>query len=286
MTAGNLNPAEPSPSPPTRGCHSERGAARWPLWAVAIVLGLAALALLLPGLWVRFGTTPDSLAEQHLQLLADAVQMYDLDHHALPRSLEDLLQADARTGYPYLERIPQDPWKHPYAFRILDEDGKRFELRGAGPDGTPGTGDDLVYPPGEIGSGTAQAPPGPLDWTVVADLKLLRDQIASARHDRKPVVVEVWAEWCVYCKKYDRLLEGDEELKRGFGQLVRLKIDVSKGSADALLKEVEIPLLRQPYMVFISSSGRVIHQLDVGAYYQEHSKEELLRRVQQILAAK
>jgi general secretion pathway protein G len=45
---------------------------------------------------------------------------------------------------PYLKRLPEDPWGHPYLYRFPGRHNKNgYDIASAGPDGKPGGGDDL-----------------------------------------------------------------------------------------------------------------------------------------------
>lgn len=118
---------------------------RWPLWIAGGILAVVAVVNLRPGLWDRLQPSRQrDLTEVHLGVLVDSIGMYHLDHHALPQTLEDLLQKDARTGERYILRIPRDPWRHPYMYRILNEGRGQFEVRSVGEDGIVETDDDVV----------------------------------------------------------------------------------------------------------------------------------------------
>ncbi len=59
----------------------------------------------------------------------------DLDHQASRRR---------RTGTQYLEKIPLDPWQHPYIYECPGRHNPTsFDLSSAGPDGQFGNEDDI-----------------------------------------------------------------------------------------------------------------------------------------------
>ena len=61
--------------------------------------------------------------------------------------LDVLTVPEETTGEPYIERVPTGPWNQPFCYELLDAATGRFRLWSAGPDGTFGTEDDLVYVP-------------------------------------------------------------------------------------------------------------------------------------------
>lgn len=84
-----------------------------------------------------------------VELLCDAVQMYQLEAGELPIDLEQLLvssPAHESTGVvrgPYLEKstIPMDPWNSAYRYQQLRNG--RFRIWSHGPDRISGTRDDI-----------------------------------------------------------------------------------------------------------------------------------------------
>jgi hypothetical protein len=81
--------------------------------------------------------------------LSHAIDLHYLESRSLPNALEDLLEPNKRTGKPFLEEIPLDPWGTPYAYRVTNPLRRAFEIASAGPDKAHGTADDVVYPPRE-----------------------------------------------------------------------------------------------------------------------------------------
>ena len=70
--------------------------------------------------------------------------MYRMEVGRFPESLEELVNpppnAQGTRDEPYLEKMPIDPWNHPYVFTI--EDGRPVIIC-VGPDGQEGTQDDI-----------------------------------------------------------------------------------------------------------------------------------------------
>jgi hypothetical protein len=80
-----------------------------------------------------------------MQVFASAIDLYYASHRSYPASLQSLTQTDRTTGSRWMDSIPEDPWGAPYEYRVLGP--RAFEIRSAGEDGSPGTDDDLVWPP-------------------------------------------------------------------------------------------------------------------------------------------
>jgi len=93
----------------------------------------------------------------------------------------------------------------------------------------------------------------------------------------RPVVVDVWATWCKYCKAYDGVIESDPYLKKSFEEMVRLKINIETDQRDDLREAVN--LWGQPRMVFFDEQGRIRRAADVTEWYFDQSAAELKKRI-------
>jgi general secretion pathway protein G len=77
-----------------------------------------------------------------------ALDSFEVDHGFYPESFQDLLQRpSSSTNWhgPYLEKFPIDPWGHKFIYEYPGKHNTNgYDLFSAGPDGKPGTGDDIV----------------------------------------------------------------------------------------------------------------------------------------------
>jgi len=73
-----------------------------------------------------------------------AISLFKLDNQSYPESLNDLVERPEgmSSWIGYLEQLPVDPWGNPYEYT---KDGKKFQLRSAGPDGQFKTDDDVLH---------------------------------------------------------------------------------------------------------------------------------------------
>ena len=86
----------------------------------------------------------------------------------------------------------------------------------------------------------------------VADLE---SHIAQASAAGKPVFVDFYADWCVYCKQLDRETFPDSTVQAALGDFVLLKADVTDNDEldKALLKH--LGLIGPPALLFFDTSG-------------------------------
>lgn len=75
--------------------------------------------------------------------IAEQVRIFAVARERLPTTLAELRDPMLPAIY---DAEPWDVWRKPIAYRVLDETKREFELRSPGPDGTPGTADDIVWP--------------------------------------------------------------------------------------------------------------------------------------------
>jgi type II secretory pathway pseudopilin PulG len=82
------------------------------------------------------------LAQEQLQALATAIDIYDVDREQLPGKLE-VLGGNPPFGAPYLKAKDSliDPWGTPYWY---DTNSVPYDLRSAGPDRRLKTEDDIT----------------------------------------------------------------------------------------------------------------------------------------------
>jgi hypothetical protein len=79
--------------------------------------------------------------------IASRITSYAERKGRMPQILPDL-RADWEDPSPY-DANPWDRWDKPIEYRVVDADKREFRLRSYGPDKTPDTADDIVWPDGK-----------------------------------------------------------------------------------------------------------------------------------------
>lgn len=111
--------------------------------------------------------------------------------------------------------------------------------------------------------------PAKVPWTKIHTgenvKEFLASQRAAARAAGKPVLIDFWAQWCIYCKKLDKLVWNVPEIVAESARFVTIKVDATKpddAEMEQIKEEFQVPGL--PRVIFIDSRGEVLHGRSVG----------------------
>jgi thiol:disulfide interchange protein DsbD len=113
------------------------------------------------------------------------------------------------------------------------------------------------------------AVPDKVAWDVIATGpgagRKLAEIRAAALAAGRPVMIDFWAAWCVYCKKLDKSVWNDPAVVAESLRWVPVKIDATATDDDemtAIKAEFEVSGL--PRVVFIDSQGTILHGRSAG----------------------
>lgn len=114
-------------------------------------------------------------------------------------------------------------------------------------------GKDQLQPPA-TGTVTANANQSAPQFVRIKTLDDLKVQLAAARG--KPVLLDLYADWCVACKEFEHKTFSDPAVRERFGQMVLLQADVTANDdADiALLNSLNV--LGLPTLIFFDREGK------------------------------
>lgn len=116
------------------------------LLVVLVIIGLL-VGYVAPRYFSQIGKSEVKVARAQIKGLGDALDQYRLDVGHYPTTAQGLAALDSmppgetRWAGPYLKKaVPDDPWGHPYQYRMPGEHGD-FDLYSLGEDGQAGTSD-------------------------------------------------------------------------------------------------------------------------------------------------
>lgn len=109
-----------------------------------------------------------------------------------------------------------------------------------------------------------------LEFTRVSTVDELNQALAQAKG--KPVMLDLYADWCVACKEFEKYTFSAPEVRQALKETVLLQVDVTKNSAQdaALLKNLQV--LGLPTILFFNAQGeeqpaqRVTGFMDAAAF--------------------
>ncbi|MGU9866632.1 protein-disulfide reductase DsbD [Kluyvera ascorbata] len=93
----------------------------------------------------------------------------------------------------------------------------------------------------------------PLNFTRISNVETLNAALASAQG--KPVMLDLYADWCVACKEFEKYTFSDPQVQQALQNTVLLQADVTANSAEdvALLKHLQV--LGLPTILFFDDNG-------------------------------
>ena len=116
---------------------------------------------------------------------------------------------------------------------------------------------------------TPAATPAKVPWEVIATgagARVRLDAVrAAAKAEGRPVLVDFWATWCVYCKKLDKSVWNDAAVVAESARWATVKIDATATDDQEMsgIKE-EFGVSGLPRVVFIDSRGEILHGRSTG----------------------
>ncbi len=103
-----------------------------------------------------------------------------------------------------------------------------------------------------------------LKFTRISSLAELDTQLAKAKG--KKVMFDLYADWCVACKEFEKYTFSDAKVQQKLGEIVVLQVDMTRNSAenDAIMQRFQI--LGLPTILFFDEQGQEISQMRITGF--------------------
>ena len=87
--------------------------------------------------------------------------------------------------------------------------------------------------------------------------------LAQAKKEQKILLVDIYTDWCGWCKKLDRETYSSKDVQAKIAKdFIAVKINPEKSEAGQKLAQQFDPKGVLPFLVFIDSTGKQIAQID------------------------
>ncbi|HOX25183.1 MAG TPA: cytochrome c biogenesis protein CcdA [Candidatus Krumholzibacteria bacterium] len=139
--------------------------------------------------------------------------------------------------------------------------------------------------PSATAAGADPSQPGKVEWELVRTGEgvqtLLAARIAEAGAAGKPVMIDFWATWCVYCKKLDKAVWVEPAVVAESRRFVTIKIDATKPDDEDMtaVKEMfKVPGL--PTVAFVGRDGRILHAKTLSGWHEPAEFLTVMRSIE------
>lgn len=125
---------------------------------------------------------------------------------------------------------------------------------------------------------STSAPQAQLNFTRIASVDELNQALAQARG--KPVMLDLYADWCVACKEFEKYTFNDPQVQAALKETVLLQADVTANSPEdaALLRHLGVPGL--PTILFFDAQGNAQPAQRVAGFMDAEAFSRHLRNRQ------
>lgn len=118
-------------------------------------------------------------------------------------------------------------------------------------------------------------------FVIAKDLSDFKQKLAIANSEGKSVMIDLYADWCVACKEFEKYTFGDSGVQKALGNTVTMQIDLTDNT-DATQDFMEnFAVLGLPTILFFDAKGEELNTARVTGFMRA---EPFANHLNQILA--
>jgi thioredoxin:protein disulfide reductase len=106
----------------------------------------------------------------------------------------------------------------------------------------------------------------PQDFKRIKSLDDLRQEVRAAAAHGKPVMLDLYADWCVACKEFENITFKDPQVLERLGQMVLLQADVTRNDEQDVELLEAYRVLGLPTLLLFDASGEARDDLRITGF--------------------
>jgi thioredoxin:protein disulfide reductase len=116
-------------------------------------------------------------------------------------------------------------------------------------------------------------------FMVVKNIEQLNQQFSLAKREKRPIILDFYADWCADCKSMDRKVFNDPDVQEAIKKFILLRADITKNDEFDRSIAKRFHIEGPPAVLFFNSEGKeFVFQRLVG----EVSKQDFLTHLREI----
>jgi len=115
---------------------------------------------------------------------------------------------------------------------------------------------------------------------VVKDLSDFEQKLAQANAQNRPVMIDLYADWCVACKEFEKYTFGAPQVVDALSEAVWMQIDLTDNTPSNLEFQNEFGIVGLPTIMFFNTKGEELSRSRVTGFmkaddFAQHAKNTL-----------